>query len=122
MKKIEIQKKRRLRRKRILRKVILGTPTKPRLTIYKSNKYIYVQAIDDNNGITIASCSSLPTKKSENVKGKLNKDTSFKVGESIAKKLLDKKIDSVIFDRNGFLYTGRVKSLADGARKQGLKF
>lgn len=119
MKKIEVQKKRRLRRKRIIRKRVTGTLKLPRLSVFKSNKYIYVQAINDDAGNTIAASSSL------NLKGKtrkLNKDVAFKVGEEIAKKLLEKKIDEVVFDRNGFLYIGKVKSLADGARKHGLKF
>jgi len=119
VKKIEIQKKRRLRRKRIIRKNIAGTSTLPRLSVFKSNKYIYVQAINDDAGNTIAASSSLNLKGKER---KLNKEVAFKIGEEIAKKLLEKKIEQVVFDRNGFLYIGKVKSLADGARKQGLKF
>ncbi|MBN2546155.1 MAG: 50S ribosomal protein L18 [Spirochaetes bacterium] len=116
---MELQKKRRLRRKRIIRKQLAGTLKKPRLSVFKSNKYIYVQAINDDDGNTIAASSSLNLKAKDR---KLNKDVAFKVGEEIAKKLLEKKINEAVFDRNGFLYIGRVKSLADGARKQGIKF
>ncbi len=119
MNKIKLNKKRRLRRKRIIRKKLFGTLNKPRLSVFKSNKYIYVQVIDDDKGNTIASESSLNKDKK---KRKLNKDVAGKVGESIGKKLLEKKISSIIFDRNGFLYTGKIKALADGARKAGLEF
>ncbi len=121
MKKLELQDKRRLRRKRVIRKKIFGTASKPRLSVYKSNKYIYVQAIDDDKGVTLASSSSLIF-RGKGSKIKLDKEIASKVGEDIAKKLLEKKIETVVFDRNGFLYTGRVKSLADSARKNGLKF
>lgn len=117
--KVKLNRKRRLRRKRIIKKRISGTVKKPRLSVFKSNKYIYVQAIDDVKGNTLVSATSL----SKNVKDrKLNKTVASKIGEEIGKKLLEKKIDTVIFDRNGFLYTGKIKALADGARKAGLKF
>jgi large subunit ribosomal protein L18 len=119
MSKIELNKKRRMRRKKSIRLKINGNSSKPRLSVYKSNKYIYVQAIDDNAGITIVSSSSI---KYEGKDKKLNKTTAIKVGEEIAKKLKEKNIDEVIFDRNGFLYTGKIKALADSARKNGLKF
>jgi len=117
--KMKQQKKRRLRRKRILRKRVIGTIKKPRLSVFRSNRYIYVQAIDDMKGNTLASATSL-NKKAKNAK--LNKEVATRVGEEIGNKLLEKKINTVIFDRNGFLYTGRIKALADGARKSGLKF
>jgi large subunit ribosomal protein L18 len=118
MSKIEIGKKRRLRRKKSIRTKILGTSSTPRMSVYRSNKYLYVQVIDDSIESTIASASSLKYGKDF----KLNKKTAEKVGEDIAKILKEKKIDSVVFDRNGFLYTGKIKSLADSARKNGLKF
>lgn len=121
VKSLELKKKRRLRRKRVIRKKIFGTALKPRLSVYRSNRYIYVQAIDDEKGITIASSSSLLFKE-KGAGVKLNKEIAAKVGEDIAKKLLSKKIEKVVFDRNGFLYTGRIKALADAARKAGLKF
>jgi large subunit ribosomal protein L18 len=119
MSKVELGKKRRFRRKKSIRKKINGTSNKPRLSVYKSNKFIYVQAIDDDNGITIVSASSL---KYDSKDGKLNIKTAAKVGEEIANKLKEKKIEDVVFDRNAFLYTGKIKALADSARKNGLKF
>ena len=119
MEKIKLHKKRRLRRKRIIRKKIHGTLKRPRLSVFKSNKYIYAQAIDDDKGTTLAAVSSLAYDKK---KRKLNKEVATKVGEEIGKKLVEKKIDTVYFDRNGFLYTGKIKALADGARKSGIKF
>lgn len=119
MEKLKLQKKRRLRRKRIIRKKIHGTVNRPRLSVFKSNKYIYAQAIDDDKGNTLIASSSLIYDKKNR---KLNKEIAAKVGEDIGKKLLEKKIDTVYFDRNGFLYTGKIKALADGARKAGLKF
>jgi large subunit ribosomal protein L18 len=106
-------------RKRI-RKTITGTASKPRLSVYRSNKCIYAQLIDDVNGVTLLSASSRD--KGVNVDG-LNKSEAAKVvGETVAKKALDAGIDSVSFDRGGYLYHGRVKSLAEGARSGGLKF
>ena len=119
MNKIKLNKKRRLRRKRIIRKKLFGTLNKPRLSVFRSNKYIYVQVIDDDKGNTVASATSLTKDKK---KRKLNKEVASKVGEAIGKKLLEKKINSIIFDRNGFLYAGKIKALADGARKAGIKF
>jgi large subunit ribosomal protein L18 len=115
MKKLKLQKKRRIRRKYIIRENIFGTAEKPRLSVFKSNKFIYVQAIDDDKGITLASASSLKEKR-------LNIKSAAKVGEELAKKLKEKKIDKAVFDRNGFVYAGRLKALADGARKAGVKF
>ncbi len=119
MNQIKLLKKRRLRRKRIIRKKIHGTEKKPRLSVFRSNKFIYVQAIDDDNGKTLASASSL---KLDKKKRKLNKEVAAKIGEDIGKKLIEKKITTVYFDRNGFLYTGKIKALADAARKTGVKF
>lgn len=103
------------RRKRIRAKVS-GTKEMPRLSIFKSNKFVYAQLIDDDNGQTLASSSSAKIKE----KGKLAQ--AKKVGEEIAKYAKEKKIKSVVFDRGGFIYTGRVKALAEGAREGGLKF
>ncbi|HOV13278.1 MAG TPA: 50S ribosomal protein L18 [Spirochaetota bacterium] len=119
MLKVELGKKRRARRKLSIRRDIFGTSSKPRLSVFRSNKYIYVQAIDDDAGKTIASASSLSY---DHTKFKLNKKTAEKVGEDIALKLKKCNIDTVVFDRNGFLYTGKIKVLADSARKNGLKF
>ena len=119
MEKIKLLRIRRIRRKRVIRKNIYGTLEKPRLSVFKSNKYIYIQAIDDNKGNTIAFASNLNSDKKNR---KVNIEISRKVGEEIGKKLLEKKIKSAVFDRNGFIYTGRIKALADGARKSGIKF
>jgi large subunit ribosomal protein L18 len=119
MNKIELIKKRRIRRKRIIRKRIYGTGAIPRVSVYKSNKYLYVQVIDDDKGVTITSASSFNLDKNAR---KLNKSTAKKVGELLAKKLQENKIDKIVFDRNGFLFTGRIKALADGARSAGIKF
>ena len=102
-----------------VRSNLFGTPERPRMCVFRSNKNIYVQVIDDVNGVTLAAASSLD-KDFEGYGG--NKEAAKKVGEAIAKKALDKGIDTVAFDRGGFLYHGRVKELAEGARESGLKF
>jgi len=117
--KTKVCNKRRIRRKHIIRKRVTGTALKPRLSVYKSNKYIYIQAIDDDKGFTLASASSLIKNPKSR---KLNKEIASKTGEVIGKKLAEKNIKEAVFDRNGFLYSGRIKALADGVRKTGLKF
>ncbi len=98
-----------------IRKSISGTSDKPRLSVFKSNKSIYCQLIDDVNGITIASADS------KGLSGAKNEQAS-QVGKSIAEKAKAANIDSVVFDRNGYIFHGRIKSLADGAREAGLAF
>ena len=105
-----------------VRSNLFGTPEKPRMCVFRSNKNIYVQVIDDVNGVTLAAASSLDKELKAEVAYGGNKEAAKKVGEAIAKKALDKGIDTVAFDRGGFLYHGRVKELADGAREAGLKF
>ncbi len=111
------------RRKRIkkrVRKHVFGTDTKPRLSVFRSNRQIYVQAIDDLHGVTITSASS----KEKEVAGKLKgdkKEQAVLVGELIAARLKEKGIETAVFDRNGYLYHGRVRELAEAARKGGLK-
>ena len=99
-----------------------GTEERPRLVVFKSNRYIYVQAVDDSKGVTIASASSLEKEVKESLNSTKNIDAAKKVGELIAKRLIEKKIEKVVFDRNGYIYHGRVKALADAAREAGLKF
>jgi len=113
----------RLRRKKRIRKKIFGTPERPRLCVYRSLKHIYAQIIDDTTGRTLAAASSL-SKDIASVVGKdgRNKKGAAIVGEAIAKIALSKGIKKVVFDRNGFLYHGRVKTLADAARNAGLEF
>jgi len=108
---------RRLKIKMRVRGKISGTPGTPRMTVFRSNKQIYVQIIDDKAGITLASASSLKLEEKVN-----KKEQAAKVGEIISKNALEAGITSVVFDRNGYLYHGRVKEVADAARKGGLKF
>ena len=111
---------RRLKRHLRVRKNLFGTPEKPRLCVYRSNKNISCQIIDDVNKTTLCAASSLDKELGLSYGG--NKDAAKKVGEAIAKKALEKGIETVAFDRSGFLYHGRVKELAEGARSGGLKF
>jgi len=119
MNRIEQKQARRFKRKKHIRKSIIGTPERPRMTVFRSNKRIYVQVIDDNAGNTIASASTM---EKENKALKLNKETAEKVGVLIGERLKEKKIEAVVFDRNGYLYHGIVKAVAEGARKAGIRF
>ncbi|MEC9383914.1 MAG: 50S ribosomal protein L18 [SAR324 cluster bacterium] len=112
----------RLTRHRRLRKKISGTELRPRLAVFRSAMHIYVQAVDDIAGKTIAASSTAVIKKSLKKTYTGNKDAAKAVGADVAKKLLDKSISSVVFDRGGFVYHGRVQALAEGAREAGLKF
>ena len=116
------KKQKRLKRHRRARKNLVGTPEKPRLCVFRSNKNISAQIIDDVDGITLVSASSVD----KELKGELtnggNKEAAKKVGEAIGKRALDKGIETVCFDRGGLIYHGRIKALADGAREAGLKF
>ena len=112
------------RRNRIrqrIKKIVSGTSDYPRLSVFRSNKEIYCQLIDDVNGKTIVQTSSRD-KSIADLKLKSNIEISFNVGKSVAELALKKGIDKIKFDRGGYLYHGRVKSLADGAREGGLKF
>ncbi|NLX61428.1 MAG: 50S ribosomal protein L18 [Tissierellia bacterium] len=112
----------RKKRHRRVRKKINGTPERPRLNIYKSNSHIYAQIINDVDGHTLVAASTLD----KELKGKLsstsNKEAARLVGELIGKRALEKGIEKVVFDRSGYIYHGRVKELAEGAREAGLKF
>ncbi|MCM3612581.1 50S ribosomal protein L18 [Planococcus sp. MERTA32b] len=103
-----------------VRSKITGTAERPRLNVFRSNKYIYAQLIDDTNGVTLASASSMDKDFSGDVTG--NVEAAAKVGETIAKKATEKGLKSVVFDRGGYLYHGRVKALAEAARENGLEF
>ncbi len=111
-----VRKKRHAR----VRTKINGTAERPRLNVYRSNKHIYAQLIDDVNGVTIASASTMD--KEFSADSSSNADAASKVGELIAKKGLEKNLKAVVFDRGGYLYHGRVKALADAARENGLEF
>jgi large subunit ribosomal protein L18 len=108
---------RRLKIKKSIRGKISGTVERPRLTVFRSNKQIYAQVIDDIQGKTLASASSLKLAEKAS-----KKELAAKVGELIAKNAREAGIQSVVFDRNGYLYHGRIKELADAARNGGLKF
>ncbi|MCF7943009.1 MAG: 50S ribosomal protein L18 [Spirochaetia bacterium] len=119
MKRIVEKRRKRLKRKVHIRKNLSGTPEKPRMSVFRSNNHMYVQVIDDASGTTLASASTVEAE----FKGMRNSvENGAKIGEVIGKRLLDKNIQTVVFDRNGYLYHGIVKSVADGARKAGLKF
>jgi large subunit ribosomal protein L18 len=111
--------KRRAKIKRRIRKKISGTSKLPRLSVFRSNKQIYAQLIDDVNGVTLASASSYKNKATDK---KAKVDQAAVVGKEVAEKAIKAGIETVVFDRNGYLYHGRVKSLADSAREGGLKF
>ena len=121
LKKADKNAKRLQRHKRVRRKVF-GTPQRPRLCVFRSSNNIYAQIIDDTNRVTLVSASSLD----EAVKGAVNhtgnKEAAKMVGEMVAKKAVEKGITEVVFDRGGYIYHGRIKELAEGAREAGLKF
>ena len=116
----KIERRQRIRYR--IRKVVNGTPEQPRMSVFRSNKQIYVQFIDDVNGVTLASASPLAKSLVEELKGKTACQVAELVGKLAAKKAIEKGISAVSFDRSGYLYHGRVKSLADAAREGGLKF
>ena len=117
MKLTKVAKRRRIRQR--IRKKIQGSNKRPRISIFRSNQQIYAQIIDDNKGHTLISVSS----KEEGISGSGNKtEQATKVGELLARKAKDAGVSNVVFDRGGYLYHGRVKALAEGARKGGLKF
>ena len=109
------------RRKRRVRKNVHGTAVRPRMTVYKSNKHIYVQVIDDDRGATMASSSTLNEGLRGSVQALNKRDAATKVGEAVAEACKAAQITQVVFDRNGYPYTGRVAAVADGARSGGLE-
>jgi len=112
----------RLRRKKSIRKRITGTAERPRLSVYRSNLHIYAQVIDDVAGRTVTEASTLAPDIRGEADGKRKMDQAQLVGKLIAERCLAKQIEAVVFDRNGFIYHGRVKAVADAAREGGLKF
>lgn len=116
MKKTDAKVNSRIRRHARIRAKVFGTGEMPRLSVFKSNKYISAQIIDDEKGVTLASVHS------KTIKGKTMKEKSELAGVAIAELAKTKKVSKVVFDRGGFIYTGNVKALADGARKGGLQF
>ncbi|MBT0666622.1 50S ribosomal protein L18 [Geobacter pelophilus] len=116
------KKQARLKRKTRVRKKISGNTVRPRLNVFKSARHIYAQIIDDTTGCTLASASTLLEVVGSELKSTGNIEAASKVGAEIARRALEKNINSVVFDRSGFLYHGRVKALADAARENGLSF
>jgi large subunit ribosomal protein L18 len=114
--------RKRLRRKVSIRMRVHGTPERPRLSVFRSTRYVYVQAVDDTQNRVLASASELETKLKEAVAGKPKKERARIVGKVIGEKLIAAGVTTVVFDRNGFIYHGRVKEVADGAREAGLAF
>lgn len=110
------------RRKLRIRRKIAGTPSRPRLSVFRSSKHIYVQVIDDTTGRTLAHASTLSKDLAGTVDEGTKTDGAKKVGQLVAKICLSKNIEQVVFDRNGYLYHGRISALADAAREAGLKF
>lgn len=111
----------RLKRQARVRRKVRGTIERPRLSVFRSANHIYAQIVEDVNGRTLAAASTLTKDVAEGLKGKGNVEAAKAVGSAIAKKALEKNISQVVFDRNGFLYQGRVQALADAAREAGLK-
>jgi large subunit ribosomal protein L18 len=105
-----------------VRNKVSGTSSTPRLNVYRSNCYIYAQVIDDSKGVTLVSASSTEKALQNDLKGKTKQEQAFVVGTTIAKRATEKGIKSVVFDRGGYPFNGRVKQLADGARSSGLEF
>jgi large subunit ribosomal protein L18 len=112
----------RLKRKVRIRKNIFGTEERPRLSVFRSAKHIYAQVVIDSTGSTIVAASTLSPEIRDSIADVEKSDAAKKVGELIGKKALEKNIKKVVFDRNGFLYHGRIKALAEGARESGLEF
>ncbi|MGO9375722.1 MAG: 50S ribosomal protein L18 [Syntrophobacteraceae bacterium] len=112
----------RLKRKKRIRRKLEGTGVRPRLTVFRSDKHIYAQIINDETGATLVSASTLSPeyREMEAIKGKVG--AAKRVGELVAIKALEKGIAKVVFDRNGFIYHGRIQALADAARQKGLDF
>jgi len=112
----------RIKRQISVRKRVKGTPQRPRLNVFKSARHIYAQIIDDTTGTTLAAASTLLADVNTGLSYTGNTEAAQKVGAAIAKKAIEQNIIAVVFDRNGFLYHGRIKALADSARENGLSF
>ena len=112
----------RQRRHNRIRKSVVGSAERPRLSVYKSNRYIHAQIIDDEKGVTLVSASSLEKENREALKTGANIEAAKAVGKLVAERAVAKGVKVVVFDRGGYMYHGRVKALADGAREGGLEF
>ena len=114
--------RKRLKRKASIRLRISGTAERPRLSVFRSARYVYAQAIDDTTGRVLAAASELEEKLKSAVAGKAKKERARAIGKAVGERLKAAGISAVVFDRNGFIYHGRVKEVADGARDAGLTF
>lgn len=112
----------RIRRHKRLRKKVVGTAETPRLAVFKSNRYIYASVIDDSTGNTLVTASSLEKDLQEKFKGCCNKEAAKEVGKIVGERALEKGVSSVVFDRGGYIYHGKVRTLGEAAREAGLKF
>ncbi len=112
----------RIRRKKRIRRKVTGTQARPRLSVFRSARHIYAQIIDDNSGCTLVSASSLEKPLAQAAADKKKVEKAALVGKTLAERAHAKGIAKVVFDRNGFLYHGRVKAVSDGAREGGLQF
>ena len=121
IKKINKNEERKMRAERVRAK-ISGTTERPRLNVFRSLNNIYAQVIDDTKGITLAQSSTMDKPIVKSIEGKTTQEAAFIVGQAVAKNAMKKGIKTVVFDRAGYQYTGRVKALADGARDAGLEF
>jgi len=123
MNRFELKKARHLRRKLSVRRRVLGTAERPRLTIYRSLNNFFAQLVDDRKGVTLVSASTIDAEAKSSVTAEMHKiDKSKLVGKLIAKRAIEHNINKVVFDRNGYKYHGRVKAFADSARENGLEF
>lgn len=119
---LNLRKKARLKRKKRIRKKLFGTQQRPRLSVFRSSKHIYAQVIDDTLGHTLTTASSLEKAVKEQPKFDNKIAMANFVGKLLGERTIEKGINQVVFDRNGFLYHGRVKAVSDGARESGLEF
>ena len=116
------KQRKRARRKRSIRLRLAGTAERPRLSVFRSARHVYAQAVDDVSGRIVASASDLEAGIKAEIAGKKKKEVARIVGKTVGAKLLALKVEAVVFDRNGYIFHGRVKEVADGAREAGLKF
>lgn len=119
---LNLRKKARLKRKKRIRKTMVGTQQRPRLSVFRSSKHIYAQVIDDTHGLTLAAASSMEKAVKEQPEFDNKVAAANFVGKLIGERAIEKGVNKVVFDRNGFLYHGRVKAVSDGAREAGLDF
>lgn len=122
MSRVTDRKQRRVRTKRRYRDAVRGSADRPRLSVYRSLRYLYAQVIDDASGVTLVSASTLEKATAGNLKSAGNREAAKVLGKLIAERAKDRGVESVVFDRNGFRYHGVIQAIADGAREAGLKF